>query len=439
MTDSQPPASTFPGDEPPPSAPTTPPSTAAPPPSDGRRTARRWLTWIALILTCVVAVSATTAVWTHRTLLNEDAWIENIADPIAEDPAVAAAISQGLTDRIFDAIDIKGRLQSVLPDLLDFVAGTIENSLRERVQTRLDVALRSDEAKTAWEAANRFAHERILAIIRGESETIVSEEGVIYLDMRGLLEVALRALQDAGVIGADVVIPDFTSFETPDRVQAWLEQNLGVAPGTDIFLVPLAESSAIETARLALQVFDVAVIVLIIAAVLLAGLTILVALDRRRATVQLAIGLAVSFAISYLAIGAIQGWIIGQLTTGGGFAAIGRAAVEATLDDLASWTGILVGLTLVVAVVAYFLSGPGWLRALPRTTAGAWAVRNPGAMRFAGIVVPIVLLFLVPKGPVIIIAIVALAVTYQIVYVFMRRDAREMGVLVDELAEGAAA
>lgn len=407
-----------------------PPATPPPPPSGWRRS-RRWLTWVALLLTCVTAVTATTALWTHRTLLDTNTFVDNVAEPIIDDPAVTTAASIGLTDRIFDALDIQGRLEEILPDLLDFIAGSIEASLRNRVQERLDAALKSDEVRTAWLAATRFSHERVLAIVRGDSDVIISEDGTVYVDMRGLVEIALRTLQDAGVIDSSLTIPDFTEFETPERIQAWLEENLGLEPGTDILLVPVAETDAIETARVLLRVFDIVVVVLIISTILLGILTLAIALDRRRATVQLAIGLAISFAVAYLAIGAAQEWLIGQLTRGT-LGTIGRATIESTLTDLASWTEVLVGIALVVAVVAYFLSGPGWLRRLPGTRTGAWIVRNPGPMRLAGIVVPIILLFVLPKGPVLILAIVSLAVTYQVVLVFLGREARAMGVLTDE-------
>ncbi|HSG85742.1 MAG TPA: hypothetical protein VLA23_05320, partial [Candidatus Limnocylindrales bacterium] len=132
-----------------------PPATPPPPPSGWRRS-RRWLTWVALLLTCVTAVTATTALWTHRTLLDTNTFVDNVAEPIIDDPAVTTAASIGLTDRIFDALDIQGRLEEILPDLLDFIAGSIEASLRNRVQERLDVALKSDEVRTAWLAATRF-------------------------------------------------------------------------------------------------------------------------------------------------------------------------------------------------------------------------------------------------------------------------------------------
>jgi hypothetical protein len=430
-----PPPATFAEPQPPAPPPTQAPGSAEPtpaaPPPSGWRGSRRWLTWVALVLTCVTTLSATAAVWTHRTLLDTDTFVDNVAAPIIEDPAVINAASIGLTDRIFDALDIQGRLEEVLPDPLDFIAGSIEASLRERVQVRLEAALGSEEVAEAWLTANRFAHERILAIIRGESEVVISEDGVVYVDLRGLVEVALRTLQDAGVIDASVAIPDFTEFETPERIQAWLEENLGLEPGTDILLVPVAQTEVIETARTLLRVFDIVVVVLVVAAVLLGVLTIAVALQRRRAAAQLAIGLAISFAISFLVIEAVRGWLIDQLAAGT-LASVGRATIEATLTDLSRWTEVLVGISLIVAVVAYFLSGPGWLRRLPGTSAGAWIVRNPGPMRLAGIVVPIVLLFVLPKGPVLILAIVSLAVTYQIVLVFLDREARAMGVLADE-------
>ena len=125
--------------------------------------------------------------------------------------------------------------------------------------------------------------------------------------------------------------------------------------------------------------------------------------------------------IAYIIVGAVQGWLVEQLT-GGTLAAVGAAAVEATLDDLASWVSLLVGVSVVIAVVAYLLSGPRWLRPLPHTRAGRWAAANMGAMRAAGLIIPLGLLLILPRGPVLILAIVALAATYQIILTGLARD-----------------
>ena len=96
----------------------------------------------------------------------------------------------------------------------------------------------------------------------------------------------LQALQASGVIPASIEIPDFSSFETPERVQEWLATNLGLAPGTNLTLVPLGDAAGLEKAQTALRLFDVLVIVLLIASVALVALTLFVALDRRRATIH---------------------------------------------------------------------------------------------------------------------------------------------------------
>ena len=48
--------------------------------------------------------------------------------------------------------------------------------------------------------------------------------------------------------------------------------------------------------------------------------------------------------------------------------------------------------------------------------------RNMGAMRAAGLIIPLGLLLILPRGPVLILAIVALAATYQIILTGLARD-----------------
>ena len=53
---------------------------------------RKRLVALMAVLTCFGMLASVIAIWTHRTLLNTDAWME-VVGPLGEDPAVTDAVS----------------------------------------------------------------------------------------------------------------------------------------------------------------------------------------------------------------------------------------------------------------------------------------------------------------------------------------------------------
>ena len=399
---------------------------AVDPPPQSRRTsrARRWATWLLIVLTAIAAVVTTVSIWTHRTLVDSDAFVANVSGPAFRDPAVVEAISVGLADRIFTGLDVEGRLQARLPEALRPLAPPLVSAVEDRVQRQLEATLSTPEAQAAWDRASRALHDQLVAIIRGDSSVVVSQDGTLYLDLSSLLTGILTRLQTAGIIDASIAIPDFSTFETPERVDAWLQTELGVAPGTQLALVPIGSAAAVERAGTYLHWFDVLVVVLILVTFGLGVLAIALALDRTIALVELAGALAIGFVVSVLVIGGLHDWLIDQFS-GGTLATVGLATVGAALDDVASWLRFLVGISVTVAAVVYLLSGPAWLRAVPATRTGRWMAANVGLMRALGLLVPLALLLVLPGSVAVTIAIVALAVTYQILLTDLARQVPE--------------
>ena len=64
---------------------------------------RRVLAFVLLLLGALATVLAATSVWASRTLLDESGW-EQRAAAVADDPAVATAISDAILERIAAAV-----------------------------------------------------------------------------------------------------------------------------------------------------------------------------------------------------------------------------------------------------------------------------------------------------------------------------------------------
>ncbi len=156
-----------------------------PSPSPPRR-APRWLPPALAVLAAVLALVSVFAIWAKRQVLETDNWTETSAALLA-DPQIQRALSNYLTDQLFENVDVEAQISSALPPRLDPLAGPIAGELRGRVQQRALQALSDARFQTAWEDATRAAHEKLGVVIRGERGRFVSGEDGVFLDLQALV------------------------------------------------------------------------------------------------------------------------------------------------------------------------------------------------------------------------------------------------------------
>jgi hypothetical protein len=172
------------------------------------------------------------------------------------------------------------------------------------------------------------------------------------------LLVALQELQTAGIIGADVQLPDPATAEPPGVIRGILENRLGVILPPDFGTVPIMSVEQLQTAQTVVKAFDIIVVVLIILAVLLAVLAIWLAANRRRMVVYLALGTIVAFVLARLFTNAATNSLTEAIAAEGLRGAI-RSILQATLADFRGWALIILIALAIVAIVAFFWGRPG--------------------------------------------------------------------------------
>ena len=126
---------------------------------------RRLLAFVLLLLGALATVLAATSVWASRSLLDESGW-ERRAVAIADDPAVATAISDAILERVTIAVPPKS-----------------EEQLRVAVAT----ALKEPQVQVAWARLNRAAAAALLDAARGAPNDNVNANGDVLLDAEPLL------------------------------------------------------------------------------------------------------------------------------------------------------------------------------------------------------------------------------------------------------------
>ncbi|MFL6136965.1 MAG: hypothetical protein ACJ74O_04110 [Frankiaceae bacterium] len=252
---------------------------------------RRTAVGVLVALFAVLVPVTATAAWTHRTVLNTEAYVATVR-PIASDPAVTSAASRQVTNQLYATLDPQSIIANALPPKAAFLAGPIADALKGSLRSKVNDILNSAQFQQLWVEANRFAHGQLVAVLRGDTSTLRTTKGQVVLNLVPLVNAALQRASAlvAGVVGKPVTLPKITSDELPsaacERIAAALSRPVPPTCG-QIVLFPAANLTA---ARRAVRAFDRGVVALLVITPLLALLALWLSRRRRRTLLQLVIG-----------------------------------------------------------------------------------------------------------------------------------------------------
>jgi Short C-terminal domain len=304
------------------------------------------------------------AVWANRQALNSDNWVDT-SSALLEDDDIRTAVGLFIIDRLYQSDAVEERLTEVLPPQLVRLAKPAAQGLKEVAQRNAGRVLGTDAALSAWEAANRTAHETLLRLIESDAAS-----GDVSLDLGSLFE------QMATATG----LPEEAVAKLPPDVRS-----LQVASGDNL-----------QTARDMLDLFKTILWVLLALTLAAFGAAIWLSRDRRSTIIR--VGGCIIFAgVALLAVRRLAGSLVIEALADAPNArdvADDVWVIATSLLTDVSWGSILFGVFLVTGA---WLAGEG-RRATSIRRSSAYALRErPGAVR-AGLGVAILLLVI--WGPV---------------------------------------
>ena len=119
--------------------------------------------------------------WAKRQALDTDNWVET-SDQLLENENIRSTLAFFIVDQLYDSQAVEDRLEEVLPPRLQKLAAPAAAGLKEIARRNAPRVLGSAAALTAWEGANRAAHEKLLDIV---------DEGVdgrnVSIDLKSLV------------------------------------------------------------------------------------------------------------------------------------------------------------------------------------------------------------------------------------------------------------
>jgi hypothetical protein len=242
-----------------------------------------------IVVACVLAPLSAVAVWTRNQVTNTDRYVATVA-PLANDPAIQAAITDQITTQVFNYIDVQGLtnqaidalgergLNPTLATQLRALAAPIANGVQSFTHDQVAKVVHSDAFADAWVQANRAAHQELVAALTGQGGGAVTvEDDSVKVNLAAFIQVVKQRLVDAG-------------FSVAARI-----------PEVNASFV-VFQSKDITRVRTGFQLLNTLGIWLPILALVLLVLGVYVAKDHRRALVGAALGVAASMVVLALAL-----------------------------------------------------------------------------------------------------------------------------------------
>lgn len=398
------------------------------------RTRRIFVGFLVVVFALILPLTTIVA-WAHNTVLNTNGWVRTVG-PIGSDPAVTAVVSRQVTDQLFTAVDAQDKIAGALPPNASFLAAPITNGVKGYVQTAVDNALGSQQFQTLWVEANRFAHEQLVSVLRGNTKALSTTNGQVVLNLVPLLNQALQQIEPfvSGVVGKPVDLPTITASEVPASACQKISTALGRPMPATCGQIPLFPADKLTQAQRLVRAFDRVTVLLVILTPIVAALAMWISKRRRRTMLQLSVGGILGLVVIRRALW----WLQGDLINTG--KPENKAARQAILQQVthglftaSGW--IIAGLALVFLVT--LLTGPyGWARkmrayiaeagrrawALAVATTGkarddstiAWVRSHIGALKLAGVVVAILAMLIFSVSFIGFVIIAALLALYEL-------------------------
>lgn len=368
-------------------------SAATVPGSPRGRVVRRWVAVVLVVATTLLVVASSVAVWAHRTVLDTDQFMDTVG-PALDDPAFDAALADDITEQTLLALDLDTRVSQRLTELdavlalalverlevdegpllealgsrvdrptLAALTPVVVDRLEDRVETVVDRLVASEAFGERLPQLVGRAHAAAIGIARADVEdypNVYLTDDAVMLDTVPLVAEALReSLGGLGDMLPDVTVPDAVADRAPEA-RAQLGDALGTRLPEDFGQVALMDRETFDLVRAGVVTADRAVWLLLALTVVLIVATVLVAPDRRRAAVQLGIGVVVGLVLAAALVGRLRGLVVDVARTPDGerVAEVLFDAVAGGLHEIFWLVGVIAAVAVVVGVL---LGRPAWL------------------------------------------------------------------------------
>ncbi|MFJ2720926.1 hypothetical protein [Streptomyces sp. NPDC087437] len=335
------------------------------------RRVRRAGATVLLVVTLVFAPLAVVAAWVHDTVGDTDRYVQTVT-PLAHEPAVQNAVTDRLTKRVVDNIDLNAvtaaltdalRKSGAPPRVVDnstVLTGPLRGAVTDVVHRVVKRVITSDVFEEVWVTANRRAQTALMNVLTGNQKGAVRAQGdTVQLDIGVVVDQVKHELESAGFRKASVI-------PAPDRS------------------ITLFRTEKLSKAQDAMRLLDIVGVWLPVVTIVLAALTVWTAPSHRLMLQVTAIGVGVMMIVLLIALAVARRVYLGSVPP----TTLPPDAAAVIYDTLVRFLRDSARTLLVVAVItalAAYLYGPGRAARGVRTLAGRSTTAAGEALGRAGV------------------------------------------------------
>jgi len=376
--------------------------------------ARRLLVGFLVLLCCLAVVISGVTIWVHYTVMNTNGYM-NLVGPIGKDPQAIDNLSSYIAGQAVSATDLQQRVSDALPPKAQLFAGPITGAVQDFIKKGTTKVLSTPKAYDLWLQINRVGHEKVVALLRGQTNGVYIQGSDVNLNLLPLVSQVL-VWADGKLPGGlstrfnpPVITPTMSPQAGIQEVANWSGKPLP----SDFGQITLLQSNALGPAQTAVKWFDRLTWILPVITAVLIALTIWLSRRRRRTAIAIGIGAAIAIFITRVIVVRGSTYLTDQLKSGGGLH-IAKDVVNASLGPLTTITIWICVVGVVVALLVWLLGRrdvrAGVVAASKRATGQAaevkipdspvtsWIVNHVVAVRWGVVVIGLIVLALVASS-----------------------------------------
>jgi hypothetical protein len=375
---------------------------------------RGLLVGLLVLLSCLAVVVTGVAWWAHYTVMDTDGYMK-IVGPIGKDPEAIQNLSTYISSQVVKTTDLQTRISDALPAQVQILSGPLTAYVEDFITKGARRVLSTPRAYDLWIRINEVGHDKVVALLRGESTGAYIQGSDVRLNLLPLISQALVWL-DGRLPGAlssrfnpPVISPDTDPRQGIQEVADWAGKPLP----SDFGQITLLQSDALGPAQTAVKWFDRLMWILPLITAALIALTVWLARRRGRAAIAIGIGAAVAIFITRVIVLRASEYLTEQVREGTGQHIV-RQVVDASLGPLTTLTVWICVIGVVVALLVWALGRrdvrDGVVAAGKRVSGGAaefkvpdspvttWVANHVVPVRWGLLVVGLIVLALVTSS-----------------------------------------
>ncbi|MGO4534562.1 hypothetical protein [Leifsonia sp. 2MCAF36] len=415
-------------------------------PAPAARKHRRSWAWtllatVLIVVGAILAPLAVVASWAKVQLTDTDSFVATYA-PLAHDPDVQSFVTDESVKAIKDNVDIPQITSQVIDGItqlgtgpvatkaLDSLKAPLAQGIVSLMQTTIQRFVASDAFAQVWQQALRTSHDQLIATMQNNPKAAITvgSDGSVGIQLAPIIGRVKQLLVDQGLTFA-------SRIPTVDRT------------------ITVAQSSSIPTLQLFYGLAIAAGAWLPWVAIGLLALGVLVARRRALALVWASVALGLAMALTLAAIGIGRLVFVASASPSLVPSALARTLFSTVTDAMIATAVAVLVLAIAVAVVGWFAgpfavprrlrgffgSGVGWVRqsaerhGITTGRAGEWMYAQRTLLRATiAVIAAVVVLFVRPLSPALIIWTLVLAVLVVAVLELLQRPVITVPEAADE-------